>query len=114
MNMEGIISFYPQSEEVIKAKEFGGVPLWEMPWVTGHEYGHHIFRTIFPYYDKFGTKLDEKTSYKHHNCWLHNGERHEDLTNSHKEIYKLKKLKLLKALNEGFSDLFSFYAIKQK
>ena len=35
-NGEGIISFYPQSEEAIKAKEFGGVPLWEMPWVTGH------------------------------------------------------------------------------
>ena len=107
---EGIISFFPQSKEAIKDKDFGGVPLWEMPWVTAHEYGHHIFNTIFPYYDELGAK----SKYGHHNCWLHKGESHIDPPKNNKEIYKSRKLKFIRALNEAFSDLFAFYSIHNK
>jgi hypothetical protein len=36
---------YPRGKLLAAAGMWPGVNLWEIPWVLGHEFGHHVFRT---------------------------------------------------------------------
>ena len=40
----------PQGKNLNGIVPFNGVPLWDIPLVTSHEYGHYVFSTLYPNY----------------------------------------------------------------
>lgn len=44
------IIFLPQGKNKKGEIPFSGVPLWKIPFVGAHEYGHHLFNTLMPNY----------------------------------------------------------------
>lgn len=91
------ITFLPHSEEFRKA----GITMnfWEVPMVSAHEYGHHIFESIHPSHSHAeGMK----------NCFGKLGLQSDA---SEAEAREVTKDDVLGALNEGFADLVSFYTL---
>ncbi len=92
-----ILAFLPESEEAAMA-----APLWEIPMVGAHEYGHHVFNTLISskighVHDKVGSCFKEnklESLLKNHYF--------EDRDKSHENF-------TLRAMNEGFADLIAFY-----
>lgn len=91
------ITFLPHSKESRKA----GMKMnfWEVPMVSSHEYGHHIFHSIHP-------QQGEAQGMK--NCF---GKMGLQADPSEPQARKVTQEDVLGALNEGFSDLVSFYTL---
>ena len=96
-----MITFLPQSELYHKAQQ---PPLWQTAMVGSHEYGHHIFATLMsPYKDV--------NSLKSHSCF-----RNVTTTSNEKYVqteadYHTTQSFAIRAMNEGFADLISFYSL---
>ncbi len=84
---------------------FGGTPLWKFPMVMMHEYGHHIFSTV-------SSKI-YSDDYDHELCF--DNRNINDISSQTKgDKREIDKHDALGALNEGFADIFAFYAQKDK
>lgn len=92
------VVFMPQSEESRDGGGFGNVPLWEVPMVGSHEYGHHVFHNTMK------NAVGELSSF-HHSCFT----RFE--AQDPPKIRSVDAGDALSALNEGFADLISYYTL---
>jgi hypothetical protein len=95
------IVFLPQSQEAVDNHVFAGVPLWKIPMVMAHEYGHHVFRS------KVTKPL--KTDL----CFDNMSKDQENIKQNFALRYVTQDT-VLSAINEGFADLFSFYTLKEE
>ena len=91
------ITFLPHSKSV---KERGfKMNFWEVPMVASHEYGHHIFESIYSGQSSpmgcFGETHKPRT-----------GRKSFDRTVKHEDI--------MVSYNEGFADLVAFYTLEGK
>lgn len=112
--LEKSISFLPQSKEGLEEYAFGGIPLWEIPMVGAHEYGHHIFSTLYPRYKELYTNNGQIHQHDEY-CFNSGGNivhANHDGFNQKEQTYRVSDYKLLvRAINEGFADLVSFYSL---
>lgn len=97
------ITFLPQSKEYQKGTG-SKVPYWEIPMVGSHEYGHHVFRTL--YSDVTGALRGTINSCFH--------------TRKIKGVVEIssatgkrdnKSNFALRSLNEGYADLIAYYTL---
>ena len=103
---EDELIFFPQGIDSDGNIPFDGRPLWEIPMVAAHEYGHHIFSTLFPGY------LEIIKGSNTHLCF-NNNEMHID---SNKVVFvsqsrQVTKTQALTAINEAFADMFAKYTL---
>ena len=101
------IVFLPQSKEGIAVNLFGTVPLWEIPMVASHEYGHHAFATIMYNYSP-----TDKTNTLH--LCFDNQASSEFISPNTNLIRSTDIHKAMSSMNEGFADLVSFYALSDE
>lgn len=104
------IQFLPQSEEGLEDNVFGSKPLWQIPMVASHEYGHHLFSMIYPKYKEYY----ENSVVGHENCFDSSGNVSHDHSASNEEhsiSRSPKEVDNIRSLNEGFADLVSFYTL---
>ncbi len=97
MPSKNSITFLPHSEEFRKAG--ATMSFWEVPMVSAHEYGHHIFESIHPH---------QAHSQGMKNCF---GKMGVQAVESEPAARLVTQEDVLAALNEGFSDLLSFYTL---
>jgi hypothetical protein len=92
------ITFLPHSEEMKRAGF--SMNFWEVPMVGSHEYGHHIFETLYP---DVMPENGLKNCFGNFGLKLQAGEEPEarEVTNDD----------VLGALNEGFADLVAYYSL---
>lgn len=96
------ITFLPQSQEGLDADVFAGKPLWDIPMVGAHEYGHHIFHHLFP----------EADNSEHSLCFdnrVHKGPRLREKDSS--SFREVNTQTVFGALNEAFADLDAYYSL---
>lgn len=95
------ITFLPHSEE---AKNKGLIMnFWEIPFIPSHEYGHHIFRKLFPYQESIYSGVNFK-------CFDHQI----FLSNAEKPLKRKVSInEVLNFINEAFSDLLASYALDE-
>lgn len=102
------IVFLPQSESLRDSTK--GNPFWEIPMVASHEYGHHVFGTLV-----FGKNKPElaksalggcfETHQSHEYNEFKPGAAKAEIREDNNEMFAIR------AMNEGFSDLISFYSL---
>jgi hypothetical protein len=97
IGLNNLIYIFPQSEESLKAKTFSGIPLWKIPLVASHEFGHHVYAQLFKSARVFTKSQD---------MYITRG------TASATPQRKLAAA--ITALNEGFADLFSAYTLEHR
>lgn len=117
--LEPTISSYMQSKESQSLNIFNGMPLWKIPGVFQHEYGHHIFATFF-------ASLETKNFLDYKDFVSSHPEIHEIYAHPQRQAQRLQSPSyqaalsgfvsspsfLYGALNEGFADLWAFYTLK--
>lgn len=94
------ITFLPHSYEARSAgfKQ----SYWEIPIVPSHEYGHHIFNSLFPYF-----------SLKRRNIELcYDNRASMEVSGYGVQPRKVTVEEVVHAFNEGFSDLIAFYSLE--
>lgn len=93
------ITFLPHSVDM---KRMGfSANLWEVPMVISHEYGHHLFQTIFK---------GQSDTMGAHNCFGNHSDE-DEIKNKRLTFRQVQLSDILNAYNEGFADLVSFYSI---
>ncbi|MFL5785754.1 MAG: hypothetical protein ACJ76H_14145 [Bacteriovoracaceae bacterium] len=92
------ITFLPHSEEM--KKQGFSMNFWEVPMVGSHEYGHHIFETLYP-------DVMPATGLK--NCFGNFGLQLQ--AGNEPEAREVTNDDVLGALNEGFADLVAYYSL---
>ncbi|WP_141734389.1 hypothetical protein [Oligoflexus tunisiensis] len=110
---------YPQSESAQKHKLNGGIPLWLVPGVFQHEFGHYIFFSLM---NEGGASFTSYQEYAEKNPDLHlfqtpvaNFARIAEspaLRSSLTDFVRTQEF-FLGSLNEGFADLWAYYTLKQ-
>jgi hypothetical protein len=98
----GEIVFLPQGYVNKETLPFGGIPLWKIPMVGAHEYGHHVFKEIV-----VGKAMqNHQQSFHEKFCWDSRRHHHEG------SISRASgRGDTVGAFNEGFADLIAFYAL---
>lgn len=109
------IVFLPQSEEAFKETN-SDIAFWEVPMVASHEYGHHLFFTLFTKNldSVFSALLNDHT-----NCF------ETKIKNSHQNNFAAVKSNIKRSrnnsasfatssINEGFADLVAYYSLEEK
>ena len=110
---DSVISFLPHPKRTSLAISEMPTPLWDLPFVARHEYGHHVFFHHMsdllndPDVDYRGQLADHPT--------LHTTQKKPEffsktLLESKAPVSRIDSFFLLAATNEGFADLFSYYA----
>jgi hypothetical protein len=100
------ITFLPQSMEYQKSTK-SKAPYWEIPMVASHEYGHHVFTTLFTM--AIGSNLEVVDG-----CF-HSGkiEGILDIENARGVERDNKVNFALRSMNEGYADLIAFYSLDE-
>ena len=83
------ITFLPQGRDLRGVIPFSSVPLWNIPFVASHEYGHHIFNEI----------LGNSVNLTGHTCF----DQPQDNVAASSAVATNEKL--ISAINEAFADL---------
>lgn len=104
------IHFLPQSDDARDGKFFTMFPLWEIPFVASHEYGHHVFETILKTYGLSNINFvsgcfhsfDKTQIIKEYDSSFQTG---------FKRLPQNSRYDALRALHEGFADLFAHYTL---
>ena len=97
------ITFLPQSKEY-QAGTGSKIPFWEVPMVASHEYGHHVFRTL--YSDSTDSSLSVVDG-----CF-HSGKIIGITELSSQSGTRDNKIGFaMRSINEGYADLISFYSL---
>jgi hypothetical protein len=98
------VTFLPHSQ---KLKRQGlNVNYWEVPMVASHEYGHHLFQSI---YKNFLTSSSGTYS-----CFDLNDNSENKVQFKSGKIRSLKNDDILNGYNEGFADLISYYSLDEE
>lgn len=97
---EQSVNFLPQGET---RKSEGKQPLWEVPMVASHEFGHHIFQQTL----KDKVKAEASSVVEH--CFL-DEHQHKQVLGKASERDNTYKF-ALRSLNEAFADLISLYTL---
>lgn len=94
------ITFLPHSQEM---KNNGlTVNFWEVPMIASHEYGHHLFQSIY----------SSKTSAAHSiGCFDHVKKEKSRIKNKSYGFRLVEIEKVMTAFNEGFADLIAYYTL---
>jgi hypothetical protein len=96
------VTFLPQSQD---GRNMGlKINFWEIPMVASHEYGHHLFQSIFPVKIKKSLGMVSESG-----CFGNTQE-----VKIKKQNLSLRRVKIenvVDAYNEGFADLISFYSL---
>lgn len=93
------IVFLPQGIPKVGVVPFSGIPMWQIPFVSSHEYGHHFFSENFPNFFK-----DQTIDYKNKLCFDSSTEQSFSFS---KKQQKKEFKDIVTIINEGFADLFS-------
>jgi len=103
---QGIV-FLPPSKEGKEKGLFGRTPLWEIPMVASHEYGHHIFHTVMTNYENRSDKSIQ------HLCF--NNEINQGFSEKNDALVRKTDIhEAVSSINEGFADLISFYTLSSE
>lgn len=102
----------PQGTNKYNYVPFGGVPLWKSSGVVMHEYGHHFFKSVFS--GKLNLKMTNVNPLDTGLCVDNSNVHFKHVQKPVKTRESVTKNDVLSALNEGFSDVFSFYAGDEK
>lgn len=94
-----MIVYLPESREM-KARGFH-TRFWEIPMVASHEYGHHLFKSIYGI----------QGSQNFHQCFNHKEVIEIDTQAGHSFERNIKNEDVLTFINEGFSDLIAHYSL---
>lgn len=94
------IYFLPHSKEF---KTENSPNYWEVPMVASHEYGHHLFQSIYQ---------DELVSSGPRGCF--SSPHLKKLDDSSQTIRSLTIRNVLNSYNEGFADLIAYYSLSEK
>lgn len=98
MPLRGSITFLPHSRD---AKLMGQeVNFWEVPMISSHEYGHHLFQMIYQ------SRSQDVAA----GCFNQNS--HKDDLKS-QSTRKVSIDEIIKAFNEGFADLMAYYSLEE-
>jgi|GEM_PF-2860883 len=89
------ISFVPHGEE--GKKSCFTTNLWEIPSVISHEYGHHVFNSLF----------------KESGLLINNQGCYDDTFSESKNASEASVNFVINSLNEGFADFISHYALPE-
>lgn len=101
--VEKEIVFLPQSQKR-KMSEFN-TPFWQMPMVGAHEYGHHVFNTLFV------DKINKKVSFSK-NCFQGHSHASNILGAEVAERDNTSTF-AIRSINEGFADLIAKYSLDE-
>jgi hypothetical protein len=96
------IIFVPQGTPDYGFVPFSGIPMWEIPFVSAHEYGHHVFSHFMTNYLN-----DKLIKHKPRVCF-------DDHFEGGDQDRNVKFQDIMKSLNEGVADLFSRIVIDKK
>jgi hypothetical protein len=98
------IVFLPQGRKEDGLIPFSAVPLWKIPFVGAHEYGHHLFNSLTPH---FQTDQQHRSLELPHLCF----DNTEGLSKNQRDIdgasRKVTRKDIADSFNEGFADLFA-------
>lgn len=103
------ILFLPQGKPHNGVVPYNGVPMWQIPFVGAHEYGHHIFSSLFPNF------IFDQTIRKSNKLCFDSSHKHTQALNE--EGFSLKKQRVVKlsqvitVINEAYADLFSKFVL---
>ncbi len=99
---------FPQSQEAVSQDWFSSQPLWELPFVLHHEFGHHIFYTFFPKLFTDSYQLKEFSQKLGGNIFMRTGIKPVDhlLSGNYAPVTEVAS-----AINEGFADLYAQYSL---
>lgn len=102
--------FIPHSQDYKDYLGDAHVDFWEIPFVASHEYGHHLFRSFFPY-NQEGAALSITDASKH--LCFKGREMMElvDLSEKAGEQRAVTNIEVLGSFNEGFADMFAVYSL---
>ncbi len=102
------ISFLPHSKEAQKAgMDF---VFWEVPMVASHEYGHHIFASIFHDLPEDGDSLCFNTRVEGiSNIHVPGRQKEKQVVSNELRFVTINDV--LSGLNEGFADLIAYYSL---
>jgi hypothetical protein len=104
------VTFYPQGSVDNRPIPFNGVPLWQVPMVISHEYGHHVFAEYFnSLSDLTGIKLDGDLCFD-----TSEGHFHSSTAVKTNRSRTVDNSVVLKTFNEGYADLFAYYVNGKK
>ncbi|HXH76071.1 MAG TPA: hypothetical protein VNJ08_13960 [Bacteriovoracaceae bacterium] len=95
------ITFLPHS---LEAKMAGYSNYWEIPMVAAHEYGHHIFNSVFGMIFPAGA-LGIDLCFGNHAA--------SNIVNETSTARKVGIYDVVLAFNEGFADLVAFYTLDE-
>ena len=98
------IVFLPQGEENSSAN-----PFWEVPMVASHEYGHHVFGSLALRNDKSDLKNSFVRCFETHQTHANKDLKQSVSTSVEREDNGI--VFAIRSMNEGFSDLISFYTL---
>lgn len=107
------VVFMPQSEESRDGVGFGNIPLWEVPMVGSHEYGHHVFHSIMSeqMYPIMAIGAHDKIHGTKHSCFAPSNIESEIKMPNKLDERDVVNADVIAALNEGFADLIAFYTL---
>lgn len=100
--------FLPQGSYEDSFIPFGGVPLWKSPAVVMHEYAHHLFNHIVIENNRMNNLGDSGL------CMDNRDLLSAVASSGNQERLIVSKDDALVAVNEGFADVFAFYASGKK
>lgn len=95
--LNGSITFLPHS---VAWKSLYSLSFWEVPMITSHEYGHHLFQSIYQ---------EDVSTITPQECF--SSPLHSVYETSEKSSRKVTASNVLSAYNEGFADLIAFYTL---
>lgn len=105
------IVFLPQGKNSKNKIPFSGVPLWKIPFVGAHEYGHHLFASLMPNFinDKKHTGLHGVSL-----CFDNTEEVSKDDNSKDGDPRTVKVSDIMDSLNEGVADLLARTVLDRK
>lgn len=111
------ITFLPHSTSI---RKFGfSMSFWEVPMVASHEYGHHVFESLF-FRNIPSTSIQTLASNKQRgatNCFGHHQKAKPKFDGHQKITAAARKVTIsdvVGAYNEGFADLISHYTLSDQ
>jgi hypothetical protein len=90
---------------------FSGVPMWKIPFVSVHEYGHHLFASFFPNYVE-DTQVNANTKLCFDNSHAHDN-KIQLMTKTNSNDRKIGLKDVVTVINEGISDMFARYIVDE-
>lgn len=115
-NFDGRPAFvvFPKSRNAVNKGRWQNLNLWELPWGMTHEYGHHVFRTHTGIEKLPGTLINQHGL--EFGTPIHSidfDERDAPATGFALAGRKVDADEVFSAINEGFADLYAYYALGQ-